>query len=128
MWVKHSMWENHESPKNSFTWSLVLSIKCSVNSVKWLFSQLSEPLLINWHGGRWVSYPYYRIKTEICTYKACAAIGCIRRKIVEMTIPRGATGYCLYAAAANQEAKIESRDTWHHCKQQCWTVNQICQF
>ena len=44
-----------------------------------------------------------------------------------MTIPQGAMGYRLYAAAANQEARIKSRDMWHHCKQ--WqTVNQIRQF
>ena len=96
--------------------------------MKWLFSWLSEPLLINWHGGRWVSYPYYEIKTEICTYKASTAIGCIRRKLVEMTIPRGAAGYHLYAAAANQEARIESHDMRHRCKQQWQTVNQIRQF
>ena len=79
--------------------------------MKRLFSQLSEPLLVNWHGGRGVSHPYYRIKTEICTYKACAAIGCIRGKLVEMTVPQGTTGYNLYAAAANQEAGIKSHDT-----------------
>ena len=45
-----------------------------------------------------------------------------------MTIPRGAAGYRLYAAAANQEAGIESRDMRHHCKQQWQTVNQIHQF
>ena len=84
--------------------------------------------MVNWHGGRWVSYPYYRIKTEICTYKACAAIGCVRGKLVEMTIPQGAMGYHLYAAAANQEARIKSRDMRHHCKQQWRTVNQIRQF
>ena len=28
-----------------------------------------------------------------------------------MTVPRGTAGYRLYAAAANQEAGIESRDT-----------------
>ena len=49
-------------------------------------------------------------------------------KLVEMTIPRGSTGYRLYAAAANQEAGIESRDTLHHCKQQWRIVNQIRQF
>ena len=42
-----------------------------------------------------------------------------------MTIPRGAAGYCLYAAAANQEAGIKSRDTRHHCKQIWRTVDQI---
>ena len=96
--------------------------------MKWPFSWLSEPLLINWHGEQWVSYPYYRIKTEICTYKASAAIGCVPRKLVEMTISRGTVGYHLYTAAANQEARIESHDMWHHCKQQWWTVNQIRQF
>ena len=95
---------------------------------KWLFSQLSEPLLINWDGGRWVSYPYYRIKTEICTYKASTTIGCIHGKLVEMTIPQGTAGYCLYAAAANQEAGSESHVMRHHCKQQWQTVNQIRQF
>ena len=45
-----------------------------------------------------------------------------------MTIPRGAVGYCLYTAAANQEARIKSRDMRHHCKQQWRTVNQIRQF
>ena len=75
-----------------------------------------------------VSYPYYGIKTEICTYNASAAIGCIRGKLVEMTVPRGAAGYRLYTAAANQEAGIESLDMHHHCKQQWWTVNQIRQF
>ena len=50
------------------------------------------------------------------------------RKLVEMTIPRGTAGYCLYAAAANQEAGIESHDMWHHCKQQWRIVNQIRQF
>ena len=75
-----------------------------------------------------VTYPYYRIKTEICTYKACATIGCVRGKLVEMTIPRGTVGYRLYAAAANQEAGIKSCDTRHHCKQQWQTVNQIHQF
>ena len=49
-------------------------------------------------------------------------------KLVKMTIPRGATGYHLYAAPANQEARIKSRDTQHHCKQQWWTENQILQF
>ena len=82
--------------------------------MKRLSSQLSEPLLVNWHGGRWVSYPYYGIKTEKCTYKASVTIGCIRRKLVKMTIPRGTMGYRLYAAAANQEARIESRDMRHH--------------
>ena len=96
--------------------------------MKWLSSQLSEPLLVNWHGGRWVSYPYYGIKTEKCTYKASATIGCVCRKLVKMTIPRGTAEYCLYTAAANQEAGIESRDMWHHCKQQWQTVNQIHQF
>ena len=96
--------------------------------MKWLSSQLSKPLLLNWHGERWVSYPYYGIKTEKCTYKASAAIGCIHGKLVKMTIPRGAVGYHLYAAAANREAGIESHDMRHHCKQQWWTVNQICQF
>ena len=96
--------------------------------MKWLSSQLSEPLLVNWHGGRWVSYPYYGIKTEKCTYKASATIGCIHGKLVKMTIPRGAVGYRLYAAATNQEARIESHDLWHHCKQQWQTVNQIHQF
>ena len=95
--------------------------------MKKLSSQLFEPLLVNWHGGQWVSYPYYGIKTEKCTYKASAAIGCVRGKLVKMTIPRGTAGYCLYAAA-NQEAGIKSCDTWHHCKQQWQTVNQIHQF
>ena len=45
-----------------------------------------------------------------------------------MTTLRGAVGYRLYAAAANQEARIESRDMQHHCKQQWRTVNQIRQF
>ena len=45
-----------------------------------------------------------------------------------MTIPQGAAGYHLYAAAANQEAGIESHDMQHHCKQQWQTVNQIRQF
>ena len=45
-----------------------------------------------------------------------------------MTILRGAAGYHLYAAAANQEAGIKSCDMWHHCKQQWWIVNQIRQF
>ena len=67
-------------------------------------------------------------KTEICTYKASAAIGCIRGKLIEMTIPRGAAGYHLYTAAANQEAGIGSHDMRHHCKQQWRTVNQIRQF
>ena len=79
--------------------------------MKWLFSRLSELLLVNWHGDRGVSYPYYRIKTEICTHKACAAIGCVRGKLVEMTVPRGAVGHRLYTAAANQEAGIESHVT-----------------
>ena len=55
-------------------------------------------------------------------------MGCIHGKLVKMTIPRGAVGYCLYAAAANQEAGIKSHDMQHHCKQQWWTVNQIHQF
>ena len=42
-----------------------------------------------------------------------------------MTIPRGSAVYHLYAAAANQEARIESRDMRHHCKQQWRTVDQI---
>ena len=32
-------------------------------------------------------------------------------KLIEMTVPRGTVGYHLYAAAANQEAGIESRDS-----------------
>ena len=55
-------------------------------------------------------------------------LGCVRGKLVKMTIPQGAVGYHLYAAAANQEAGIESRDMRHHCKQQWQTVNQIHQF
>ena len=72
--------------------------------------------------------PLLQEKTEKCTYKASAAIGCVRGKLVKMTIPRGAVGYRLYTAAANQEAKIESCDMRHHCKQQWQTVNQIRQF
>ena len=59
--------------------------------MKRLSSQLSDPLLINWHEGRQVPYPYYRIKTEKCTYKASAAIGLRRGKLAKMTIPHGAT-------------------------------------
>ena len=124
-WVKRSTWENHESPKNSFTWSLVLSIKWPINSAKQLSSRLLDPLLINWHEGQQVPYPYYRIKTEKCTYKASAAIELRRGKPGKMTIPHGATGYCLYAAAANQEAGIKSHDMRHHCKQLWRTVDQI---
>ena len=32
-------------------------------------------------------------------------------KLIEMTVPRGTVGCCLYAAAANQEARIESHDS-----------------
>ena len=71
---------------------------------------------------------YHTLITEKCTYKASATIGCVRGKLVKMTIPRGTVGYRLYTAAANQEARIESHDTQHHCKQQWWTVNQIRQF
>ena len=67
-------------------------------------------------------------KTEKCTYKASTAICCVRGKLVEMTIPRGTAGYHLYAAAADQEARIKSRDMKYHCKQQWRTVNQIHQF
>ena len=42
--------------------------------------------------------------------------------------PRGTAGYYLYAAAANQEARIESRDLQHHCKQTWWSVDQIHPF
>ena len=67
-------------------------------------------------------------KTKICTYNASAAIGCVRGNLEKMTIPRGATGYHLYTAAANQEARIKSHVMQHHCKQQWRTVNQIHQF
>ena len=93
--------------------------------MKQLSSQLLDPLLINWHEGQQVPYPYYRIKTEKCTYKAFAAIELRHGKPGKMTIPHGAAGYCLYAAAANQEAGIESHDTRHHCKQIWWTVDQV---
>ena len=86
-WVKRSTWENHESPKNSFTWSLILSIKWPVNSAKWLSSWLLDPLLINWHDGRQVPHPCYRIKTGKCTYKASAAIKLRCGKLGKMTIP-----------------------------------------
>ena len=42
-----------------------------------------------------------------------------------MTIPQGTAGYRVYAAAANQEARVKSRDTRHHCKQTWQTADQI---
>ena len=86
-WIKRSTWENHESPKDSFTWSLILSIKWPVNSAKRLSSQLLDPLLINWHDGWQVPHPCYRIKTGKCTYKASAAIKLRRGKPGKLTIP-----------------------------------------
>ena len=55
--------------------------------MKQLSSWLLDPLSINWHEGRQVPYPYYRIKTEKCTYKASAAIELRRGKPGKMTIP-----------------------------------------
>ena len=73
--------------KNSFTWPLILSIKGPVTSAKWLSSRLLDPLLINWHDGRQVPYPCYRIKTGKCTYKASAAIKLRHGKPGKLTIP-----------------------------------------
>ena len=84
--IKRSMWENHEFPKDSFTWSLILSIKWPVKSAKRLSSQFLDPLLINWHNGRLVPYPCYRIKTEKSTYKASATIELLRGKPGKLTI------------------------------------------
>ena len=74
-------------PKNSFTWSLILSIKWPINLTKRLSSWLLDPLLINWHDGQQVPYPCYRIKTGKCTYKASVAIKLHCGKLGKLTIP-----------------------------------------
>ena len=81
------------------------------------FSRLSKPLLVNWHGNRKTLYPYYRIKTEICTHRACTAIG----KLIEMTVPRGAMGCLLYAAQPIRRPELSHMTPHHHCKQQ-WQI------
>ena len=85
--IKRPKWENHESPKDSFTWPLILSIKCPVRPAKWLSSQFPDPLLINCHNGRLVPYLYCRIKLKKSTYKASAAIRQLPGKLGKLTIP-----------------------------------------
>ena len=93
--IKRTMWENHESQKTSLIKFPVFFPKGSVNSMKWPFCGFSAPLLVNLHDNRKVSCLYYRIKNEISTHTACAAIGCVCWRLIEMTVPRGGTG-CHY--------------------------------
>ena len=90
--VKHPTWENHESQKTSFIKSPVLSTKWSVNSMKWHFCRFSAPLLVILHDSQKVSCLYYGIKTEISTHTACATIGCVYGRLIEMTVPQGIMG------------------------------------
>ena len=52
----------------------------------------------------------------------------MRGKLNKLTIPVVPQDTTIYVAAANQEARIESHDPWHHYKQTWQTANQIHPF
>ena len=76
--------------------------------MKQLSSWLLDLLLINWHNGRQVPYPCYRIKTGKCTYKASVAIKLCRGKLGKLTIPA-----VLWDTTCTQQQPIRRPESSH---------------